>query len=472
MKPTRTAERAVAGVRLAASAQPPRATLFLHSSTCLPARATAHPIMLCSPNKRYASGEPRLLRTPPAPSPELGFSNSITVKDHMIANALLITIAFFSATGSGSWANSSSWRRTKRSCSTPTEMDLCLGGHLVFQCIRRCPPAATKVSFEEHGAQASHLDRQVQVGQIEMPAADPKTRSRSNMSRDPFPNEPEIDGRAEHSAVPAQDDRSRDRGSDAPTLESGDRRPRPALDDSVRAYYLRDRTYLLRESEFSTLVEIGKFRVVDSADLAQFTYGGDAERMARDLRRLERQGLVARKPLRKNPNAANASLFSRKKRSGFLLKSGRVPQGQAIYPRPSKASRTQARRGALPALPERSEPDRADRRQATSRRIGLRTEAQRATGTHRTWRRGGKRGTLANRLPHGMGSLCWETGSRFPICVLNTKQRTTNTARPISNSRRGTTDLGLSRKKPRQASLSMRRAKTRRSCVAFSMNRN
>ena len=113
------------------------------------------------------------------------------------------------------------------------------------------------------------------------------------MSRDPFPNDPEIDDRAERVPVPVQDDRSRARSSDAPTLESGDHRPRPEIDDSVRAYYLRDRTYILRESEFTTLVEIGKFRVIDSKDLTHFGYAGDAQRLNHDVRHLMQQALVA-----------------------------------------------------------------------------------------------------------------------------------------------------------------------------------
>lgn len=151
------------------------------------------------------------------------------------------------------------------------------------------------------------------------------------MPRDPFPNDPEIDDRTERVPVPVQDDRNRVRSSDAATIESGDHRPRPEIDDSVRAYYLRNRTYILRESEFTTLVEIGKFRVVDSADLAQFTYGGDAERMARDLRRLERQGLVARKPVAQEPKRSERLVVLTKKAKRLLLKSGRLPQGQVIY---------------------------------------------------------------------------------------------------------------------------------------------
>ena len=126
-------------------------------------------------------------------------------------------------------------------------------------------------------------------------------------------------------------DGDRDRSSDNQTVAPGDGHDRPEIDDSVRAYYLRDRTYLLRESEFTTLVEIGKFRVVDSADLVQFAYGGDTERMARDVRNLERQGLVARKPLAQEPKRSERLVVLTKKAKRLLLNSGRVPQGQAIY---------------------------------------------------------------------------------------------------------------------------------------------
>src|SRR5690242_13953946 len=54
-------------------------------------------------------------------------------------------------------------------------------------------------------------------------------------------------------------------------VESGARERRvlkPEREDSPRAYYLRDRTYLLlRESELHTLTETGRFRVVAPHDL-------------------------------------------------------------------------------------------------------------------------------------------------------------------------------------------------------------
>src|SRR5579859_6431564 len=96
-----------------------------------------------------------------------------------------------------------------------------------------------------------------------------KTRSLSNMSRDAFPNDPEIDARAERATVPVRSDGDRDRNSDNQIVAPRDDRERQEIDGSVRAYQLRDRAYLLRESEFSTLVEIGKFRVINSRDLTQ-----------------------------------------------------------------------------------------------------------------------------------------------------------------------------------------------------------
>lgn len=57
-------EKGVAGVRLAASAQPPRATSVFTPRIFLLAVATAHSTVFSPPNKRHASGEPRLLRAP------------------------------------------------------------------------------------------------------------------------------------------------------------------------------------------------------------------------------------------------------------------------------------------------------------------------------------------------------------------------------------------------------------------------
>ena len=151
------------------------------------------------------------------------------------------------------------------------------------------------------------------------------------MSRDAFPNEPELDPRAERAAVPVHGDGPRDRNSDNETVALGDRDARPEIDDSVRAYYLRDRTYLLRESEFTTLVEIGKFRVINSKDLAQFGYAGDAQRLNRDVPHLVRQGLVAVRSTGTSNREPESLLVLTKKAKRLLVQSGRLPEGQTVY---------------------------------------------------------------------------------------------------------------------------------------------
>lgn len=151
------------------------------------------------------------------------------------------------------------------------------------------------------------------------------------MSRDLFPNEPEIDTRAERTPAPVRGDSDLDRGSDNPAVAPGADHETPEIDDSVRAYYLRDRTYLLRESEFTTLVEIGKFRVIHSKDLVQFGYAGDTKRFNRDVRHLMQQRLVAMKSTKNDGRETESLLVITKKAKRLLQQSGRLPEGQAIY---------------------------------------------------------------------------------------------------------------------------------------------
>src|SRR5438552_11708244 len=72
---------------------------------------------------------------------------------------------------------------------------------------------------------------------------------------------------------------------------------RDERNDSPRAYYVRDRAYLLRNSEIHSLTEVGKFRVIAAPDLAKHAYGADRDRMERDIRRLVRDGLVTDKTI-------------------------------------------------------------------------------------------------------------------------------------------------------------------------------
>ena len=58
---------------------------------------------------------------------------------------------------------------------------------------------------------------------------------------------------------------------------------------------LRGSDYRLRETEVDALQDIGRFRVVDEADLGRFGYADDSTRMREDIRSLRDQGLVARR---------------------------------------------------------------------------------------------------------------------------------------------------------------------------------
>jgi|HubBroStandDraft_4_1064222.scaffolds.fasta_scaffold135621_1 hypothetical protein len=118
-------------------------------------------------------------------------------------------------------------------------------------------------------------------------------------------------------------------------LRSADRSTRnqrvPEALDSPRAHYTRDRTYFLRESELETLVEVGTFRVIAAPDLARASYGGDAARMEREIRRLKQQSLLSEKRLPAGRNERERLFALTKRGSRLVRKSGRVPDEQAIY---------------------------------------------------------------------------------------------------------------------------------------------
>src|SRR5579864_1880692 len=132
------------------------------------------------------------------------------------------------------------------------------------------------------------------------------TRSRTEMSRD-YSHEPQ-DTRQIRPERPVRDrgttpseprpDRTADEIRKIERQETRDRNSlKPERLDSPRTYYVGDRAYALRESEVRTLAELGRFRIVAPAELAKHNYEGDSARMERDLRRLERQGLVTEKTL-------------------------------------------------------------------------------------------------------------------------------------------------------------------------------
>ena len=163
------------------------------------------------------------------------------------------------------------------------------------------------------------------------------------MSRDAFSFDPRgEDGadRQDSSASPGARASQHTRDLELPAIEANAtrlperlpkiQREQEAL-DSPRAHSLGDRTYLVRESELQTLVEVGTFRAVAAPDLARLSYGGDSQRMERETRRLKEQSLLSEKTVRGGRNKAVRLVTLTKKGARLARKSGIVPEGQALY---------------------------------------------------------------------------------------------------------------------------------------------
>jgi hypothetical protein len=101
--------------------------------------------------------------------------------------------------------------------------------------------------------------------------------------------------------------------------------------ESRRAYYVRDRAYLLRESEMHSLTEIGKFRVIAVPDLAKYAYAGNRERMKKDIRALARQSLVREKTLEISRKKTLRVVTLTKAGHRVLKNSNHVPDNQPVY---------------------------------------------------------------------------------------------------------------------------------------------
>src|SRR5258708_11981729 len=100
---------------------------------------------------------------------------------------------------------------------------------------------------------------------------------------------------------------------------------------SPRAYYIRDRAHLLRDSEMDSLKQIGKFRVIPVSDLAKFAYGGNRERMETDIRALARQSLLRDKTLEISQKKTLRVVTLTKAGHRLLKKTNQVPDDQPIY---------------------------------------------------------------------------------------------------------------------------------------------
>ena len=166
------------------------------------------------------------------------------------------------------------------------------------------------------------------------------------MSRDAFSHDPQdaFDSRDTSARRSVRQQRSTPpdtRGSRNPAPETPDRgdgndarEQHPARDertDSPRAYYVRDRAYLLSDSEMHSLKEIGKFRVIAVPDLAKHAYGGNRERTDKDIRRLDQQGLLTDKTIEISQKKTLRVVTLTKAGHRLLKNTNQLPDDQPIY---------------------------------------------------------------------------------------------------------------------------------------------
>jgi hypothetical protein len=158
--------------------------------------------------------------------------------------------------------------------------------------------------------------------------------SRDTFSHDPQDPRDAPPSRTERPRKPAAPD-SQDNRNLATERESIEARERQSIrderDDAPRAYFVRDRSYLLRDSHMHTLREIGKFRVIAVKDLVKYAYAGNRERTDKEIGQLARQYLVTDKtveiPQKKTLRVATLTKTGRR----LLRTTNQVPDNQPIY---------------------------------------------------------------------------------------------------------------------------------------------
>ena len=163
------------------------------------------------------------------------------------------------------------------------------------------------------------------------------------MSREPYSHDPQDtrdtsprrSGRQRRSESPDM------RGGRPSATEAAARRESPevleqhptrdARGDSLRAHHVRDRAYLLRDSQVHSLKEVGKFRVIPVADLTKHAYGGDCAHMERDVRQLVRHGLLTDKTIEISQKKTLRVVTLTKAGHRLLKKTNQLPDDQPIY---------------------------------------------------------------------------------------------------------------------------------------------
>ena len=137
---------------------------------------------------------------------------------------------------------------------------------------------------------------------------------------------------------PVRSSQQGDRNSRAETSARDERsfhreaeKPRDAQSGAERAHDVRDRAYLLRDSEIHSMKEIGKFRVIAAADLASYAYGGDSKRMEKEIQRLKRQSLVSENTLEISQKKILRVVTLTKTGHRLLKRTDQLPDDQVFY---------------------------------------------------------------------------------------------------------------------------------------------
>jgi hypothetical protein len=159
------------------------------------------------------------------------------------------------------------------------------------------------------------------------------------MSRDSFPRDPRQAGEPLDRAPQttrtesprAQTTPEREAPSESRLNPHVERDLRPESEDRRRAYSLGRRTFLLRQSEVETMSDLGTFRVVAADDLGQFVYAGDGARMERELRHLQKQGLIVERTLPTSGRDSLRVVGLTKAGKKLLRTADRFPEAQALY---------------------------------------------------------------------------------------------------------------------------------------------
>lgn len=102
-------------------------------------------------------------------------------------------------------------------------------------------------------------------------------------------------------------------------------------DPSRSVYRHREHAYSLRNSEIHTIIEAGKFRVVDTEDLLKFAYAGNRQWMESDIRNLTRQGMAEQRNTSVLKKQSRQVLTLTRQGHRFIRHQNFVPKEQALY---------------------------------------------------------------------------------------------------------------------------------------------